>query len=354
MLALIVGIILILIYFFAKEEKFSKKTICICLFLIFSLFAFRNIVGVDDNNYKLYYDLISSGNDLQFFNISGTEYSFYLFCKFFQLFGFNYKIIFFIYSLISFYYIYKTLSLCELTKEEYLILFLSFLSFSFVPYITIMRQFTATTIGIYAIYKYKKFDVRAFCLFAFAFFIHNSSIIFVPVYLFKNIKIFKNVNIYLLLPFICLFFNFSGLFIFLAKLLLKNSSYYRYIENIYNVGTGSGIVVFFLFAFYILSIILIKINKKEINLTIYLELVFFSLYFLTFKQGVINRLAYYFILFEPISILYIYRNINLTKKKCFLIFCILMFLLFISYNTIIRGNGNYSIVNYSVDFWRKT
>ena len=117
MMVLLCTLLLIEMYLIYDEKKYYKYGIVISLFLIFFLFAFRNNVGIDDYNYKLYFDLISAGNDKQFFNISGVEYSYYIICKVLSFLRLNYKSVFFFYSSIGFIFIWKTLKKFSLNKE---------------------------------------------------------------------------------------------------------------------------------------------------------------------------------------------------------------------------------------------
>jgi|GEM_PF-4299854 hypothetical protein len=353
MMVLLCTLFLIIIYLIFDEKKYCKYGIVFSLILIFSLFAFRNIVGVDDNNYKLYFDLISAGYDKKFFDISGVEYSYYIICKILSFFKLNYKSIFFVYSSISFTFIFKTLKKFSLNKEQYLTLFLSFLAFSLIPFITVMRQFTATSIAIYAICD-KKINIKNMALIIIATLFHNSAIIFLPILLISKIKFINKKVFYILIPLIAIFLNSTGIFYSLVKVLLKGTSYYRYIlEMNETVFGGSGIIVMLMFLVYLANLLFLEkeLNNENIKLISFMQMIFFSLYFLCYGMGVIGRLYYYFIFFEPLSLILICKNIKSNNNKLSYYLTSSFLVLLIFYN-IMNDLDRFRILNYSINFWR--
>ena len=353
MMVLLCTLLLIGMYLIYDEKKYYKYVIVISLFLIFFLFAFRNNVGIDDYNYKLYFDLISAGNDKQFFNISGVEYSYYIICKVLSFLRLNYKSVFFFYSSIGFIFIWKTLKKFSLNKEQYLTFFLSFLAFSLIPFITVMRQFTATAIGIYAICD-KKINIRNMALIIIATLFHNSAIIFLPILLISKIKFINKKVFYILIPLIAIFLNSTGIFYSLAKVLLKDTSYYRYIlEMNETVFGGSGIIVMLMFLVYLANLLFLEkeLNNENIKLISFMQMIFFSLYFLCYGMGVIGRLYYYFIFFEPLSLILICKNVKSNNNKLSYYLTSSFLVLLIFYN-IMNDLDRFSILNYSINFWR--
>lgn len=352
MMVLLCTLFLIIIYLIFDEKKYCKYGIVFSLILIFSLFAFRNIVGVDDNNYKLYFDLISAGYDKKFFDISGVEYSYYIICKILSFFKLNYKSIFFVYSSISFTFIFKTLKKFSLNKEQYLTLFLSFLAFSLIPFITVMRQFTATSIAIYAICD-KKINIKNIILIILASLFHGSAVVFLPILFLENIKCFNNKISYIFLPLFAYFLNFSGIFYALIKVILKGTSYYRYVLEIdQTTFGGSGIVVLLMFICYLINLLFFEKdeNNEKVKLILFLQMIFFSLYFLCSGMGVIGRLYYYFIFFEPLSLILISKNVKKNNNLMYYL-ASFVFVLLIFYQVIIDLD-RFSLLNYSINFWR--
>lgn len=352
MMVLLCTLFLIMIYLFFDKKKYYKYGVIISLILIFSLFAFRNIVGVDDNNYKLYFDLISARNDQKFFDVSGVEYSYYIICKVLSFFRLNYKSVFFLYSSISFIFIGKTLKKFSLNKEQYLTLFLSFLAFSLIPFITVMRQFTAASIGIYAVCD-KKISIKNIILIFIASLFHSSAIIFLPILFIKGIKYFNNKISYISMPIIAFFLNSSGIFYTLIKVILKGTSYYRYVLEIdKTIFGGNGIIVSLMFICYLINLLFFEKNEdnEKIKLISFLQMVFFSLYFLCRGMGVIGRLYYYFIFFEPLSLILISKNVKKNNNLMYYLSSS-FFVLLIIYQVVINLD-RFSILNYSINFWR--
>ena len=352
MVLLLCLIFLIVIYFVFDEKKYKEYGVLISLLLIFSLFAFRNMVGIDDDNYRIYYDLIKFGSVETFFNISGVEYSYYLICKVFTILNFNYKAVFFFYSSIGFIFIEKTLNKFTLNKKQYFLFFLSFLAFSLVPFITVMRQFTATAIGIYVICD-NKVNFKNIVLLILSFCLHNTSIIFLPILFISKLDFFNNKKIYILLPLLAIFLNVTGIFYWLIKIILKGTSYYRYVlEANITIFGGAGKVVITMFLAYLFNLIFLNndIKNKNINILLFLQMIFFTLYFLCSGLGVLGRMYYFFIFFEPISLIMIctnlkkYNNIAYYLSSSFFIFLII-------YELLIEFE-RFNIINYSINFWR--
>lgn len=352
MMLILCTFIILMIYLMLDEKKYKKYGVFISFFLILFLFAFRNNVGVDDGNYKLYFELIKAGNIDEFFRISGVEYSYFVICKLFSILNLNYKSVFMFYTLVGFSFLWLTLKKNKFNKNEYLILFLSFLSFSLIPFITVMRQFVAAAIGIYVIYD-QKINTKNILLLVLAFLFHGSSIIFIPLFLISRIKIINKKIIYIFMPILAIILNYSGIFYSILKIILKGTSYYRYVINAQTTTFGgSGIVVITMFLVYLFNLVCFKndLGNRNLKITLYLQMLFFSLYFLCNGLGVVCRLYYYFIILEPISLLLISKNLK-KYKKLYFIGCICFLIFLVIYHAFVDLN-RFSILNYSFNFWR--
>lgn len=352
MAIILCSIFLLIIYLLLDDKKYKKYGVLISFALIFVLFAFRNApVGVDDNNYKLYFELIKSGDYRNFFLISNVEYSYFVICKFLSFLNFNYKSVFVFYSVIAFYFLWLTLKKFDLNKNDYLIVFLSFLSFSLFPFITVMRQFTAAAIGIYVMCD-KKINIKNILLLIIAVLFHNSAIIFIPLFFIQRINFLNKKVVYLSIPLVSVLINYTGIFYNLLKILLRNTEYYNYVllANETHFG-GTGIVVIFMFIIYLFNLIFLKndFNNKNVRFILFMQMLFFSLYFLCSGLGAMGRIYYYFVLFEPLSLVLINKNIN--NNNLYLVCCV-AFLLFLNVHHIMIDVDRFSILNYSINFWR--
>ena len=354
MFVLIVVILIILLSLCLGEEKYKKYGVLISFLLIFSIFAFRNTAGVDDENYIYYYKLIAQGEIRKFFAISAVEDSFYYLAKPLTMAGFNYKMLFAVYSFISCLFLYLITRKCNFNKKEYLLFFLSFLAFGVLPYITIMRQFPAAMIGIYAslLFNENKY-VRAIILLLLAIFLHNSSFIFIFVFLLSKIGFFKHKWLYVILPLLGLVLNATGIFYKLMEIILKGTPYYRHFLDIENdTFGGTSIVVIFMFLIYLASIYIItrkKFQNKNIRILIILEMIFFSLYFVTQNMGVLGRMYDYFIIFQPFSLILIYGCSKEKFRTMFLCGISSLLIFLIIYNFGINNFERFHVKEYSVD-----
>lgn len=372
MYVLIVLGIICFLYFYLNDELYKKWGIVLSLVSIFTIFAFRDYIGVDDKVYMFYYNLIKFGKVDYYFSISATEYSFYLISKIISFLGFNYKVMFSFYSSLSFIFLHQIITKCfNFNKKESFIFLLSFLAFSILPYITIMRQFLAATIGIYACFLFVNREIKkSFLYLLLAIFFHYSAILFVLIPLLYKIKPFSYKITYFILSITAIVLSKTGLFLNFLKFILQNSRYYGYIENFRNLHSSSGIVVMFMFICFLIAILLINFKKNlnnKLKLTLIFQLCFFCLYFLTSNLGVIARVYDYFIIFEFMPLILMYRYIreekfklitsrikflNLKNIKSYTFNCIIiMLLVLISYNFIYKNFDDYSLLNYSLNFW---
>ena len=159
---------------------------------------------------------------------------------------------------------------------------------------------------------------------------------------------------YILIPLIAIFLNSTGIFYSLAKVLLKDTSYYRYIlEMNETVFGGSGIIVMLMFLVYLANLLFLEkeLNNENIKLISFMQMIFFSLYFLCYGMGVIGRLYYYFIFFEPLSLILICKNVKSNNNKLSYYLTSSFLVLLIFYN-IMNDLDRFSILNYSINFWR--
>lgn len=344
---------LVLLNLCLNEKYYKIIGIPLSFLLIFSIFAFRNEAGVDDQNYIYYYKLIANGEIRKFFAISAVEDSFYYIAQLSLKLGGNYKMLFSIYAFIGTLFLYLISTKCKLNKKEYLIFFLIFLAFGALPYVTIMRQFPAAMIGIYAtiLFNENKY-IRSILLLMFAMFLHNSSIIFVFAFLFSKIGLFKYKILYVLFPLLAWIFNISGLFYKLMEIILKGTPYYRHFLDI-NEDTfgGTSIVVILMFLIYCILIYVIprkNLEKKEERVLVLFQMIFFSLYFVTQNMGVLGRMYDYFIIFQAFSFLLLYKCTKKDFKNLFLILITLFLSFLVVYNFGITYFDRFNINGYSI------
>ena len=354
MIVLLVLIILVVLNLGLSEENYKKYGVYISFFLIFAIFAFRDQAGIDDKNYIYYYKLISEGEIRKFFAISAVEDSFYYIAKPLTMLGFNYKMLFSVYAFISCFFLYKISNKFNFDKKKYLIFFISFLAFGVLPYVTIMRQFPAAMIGIYACLQFNDNKyIQAILLLLLAIFLHNSSFVFVFVFLLLKIKYFDKKILYIILPILAWVLNATGLFYNIMKILLKATPYYRHFLDIGEDSFGgTSIVVIFMFFIYCASIYIMAkkyFENKDTRVILIFEMVFFSLYFVTQNMGVLGRLYDYFIMFQPFALIWIYHCAKPKFKNIFLCGISSFLVLLVFYNFGIKNFERFHINEYSIN-----
>lgn len=361
-LFVIVLVILVLLYIFLPEEKYKKVGIILSLLAIFSLFAFRNDVGMDDQRYRFFYEIVQYNDIENEWELSGVEWSYRALSAWFSAMGLNYKSIFLFYAFSSFCFLFLIIKELKMDKNRSFLFLMTFMAFCVVPYITVMRSFLAAVIVIYTILKFTPKQFYFWIpMFILAAVIHRSGIFFFPLIFIKNLRLMENRNFLIFTPVVLLIANVCGIWQTLkAPMLNLGIEYANYIGSSSGGLKGTGIVVLVLFILYVVYVIIRARKRDETpcsKMMAQFSFLFFSLYYLTFGVGFLGRISYTFLLFEASSIILLYGIVQKESKVKFindgrlLAFVIAAVLCFVSiYNVSHADIGNFSIDNYSMNF----
>lgn len=358
MLLILIMIILFILYFLLDEKKYLKWGIVISFILIATIFALRNNLGMDDERYRHLFDIIATKNTKMYWDLAGVEKSYFILCFLFSSIGLNYKSLFVFYALISFFFLILIAKNLSLSKNHLFIWILCFMAFCFTPYLTVMRQFAASTISIYAIIKFDNNNfVKPFLLFVIAQLIHSSAMILLPFCFIKNIHFKKEIMLYVLLPLIGLLISITPFWQFVGDIAekLNLGGYFTYINNTNGSLGGTGIMVFSLYIIYALSLLWVYHSNREriynptINLFAKLGSMFFFLFFLTQKTGYLGRIYYPFYLFEGVSLITILNCLPKSKKRYIAAaICVILSIITV-YNASKIGITKFNFDNFSID-----
>ncbi|EPD52347.1 hypothetical protein HMPREF1210_01700 [Paenisporosarcina sp. HGH0030] len=299
-------------------KKQKSKINIIIIFILFTLvYGSRNYGGVDDVTYISAFNNVLSGVE-----VYGLEDSFLLISKFFGVLGLNYKAVFLFYASISFTFMYFSyIELCK-TKRDWIIAILGFFVFSFIPTITVMRQFAAAAIITYAlILKLKGKNKLSLIFIGFASLFHLGSVIGFIIFPLLSIKLKASTKA--IVPIICLAIGYFGYFNNILKsfMYLIPNKYLGYLDNFTNTEPHIGILHLILIIIYLFQFMLTTINKsnespdKTIDFLERTQMVYFSIYFITLSNGWMNRLSIYFILFLPFIFTTFTSRFSLSRDK---------------------------------------
>lgn len=346
----------LMVSFLIFTKKKGSNFNIILVFLMFILvYGCRDYGGVDDITYiNSFYDAVNGKI------VYGMENSFIYTSKFLGGLGLNYKSIFLTYATISFIFMYLSYKqLCQ-NKYDWMIAIIGFFVFAFIPTITIMRQFAASCISMYALInvfnkKYKR------CIFfvTLASLLHASSIIVFITIPIVNKKFSEIVKI--IAPIICLIIGYSGILnIILNKISVIVPSKYLGYLNISQINPDIGLLHIILITIYMLQFILPKISKVKFSTNAYLnfleniEMIYFCMYLITLSSGWINRLSMYFILIIPfIFKTFICRFLNIKDKQILYVVCFVAYISLFTYQIIgLNKSTDMDILPYhgSIDF----
>jgi len=222
------GWITLIILLLLFKPRGKNINIGLVFTLLILLYGCRNYGSPDDFAYIRAFNAAASGG-----MVFGLESSFVLISNLLSRIGFNYKGIFLFYSIISFVFMYLAYNRICSKKSDWLIAVLGFITFSFFPTITVMRQFAAIAIVTYAfVLKFKGAKYKPIFLILFSSLFHNAAIFMLLVLplLKRNVSLtFK-----LMLPIISLFIGFTGSLNKLLHLLTPIIPYKYHIYGVYN------------------------------------------------------------------------------------------------------------------------
>ncbi|MHB8077054.1 EpsG family protein [Desulfosporosinus fructosivorans] len=315
----------------ALKKEDSSKNVFIVFILFILVYGCRNFGGIDDPSYISAFNSIINGNENM---VYGIEESFLMTARALGTFGFNFKAVFFIYALISFTFIFLAYKELCVNKYDWMIAILGFMVFSFLPTITVMRQFAACAILTYAFtLKLKNKNILSLIFIGLACLLHIGSLIgFVLFHLF-SIKL--NVKTKVIVPLVCLVIGYTGFFVKLLNQLIMfiPSKYLGYLDRYEYSNPNIGFLHTILIIIYLLQFVLNNKTNRNTDKTIdFLErgqMTYFSLYFITLTNGWMSRLSIYFILFLPfifktfISRFSLEANKQILYATCFAAFLLL-------------------------------
>ena len=173
-----------------KDER--TGIILLLLLLFFSMFR-GDEVGTDTQNYMEKYDLIANLflYDANYtFEGGRTELLYYYLCSFIYLNGYSPRWIIYIFSLITYIFIYLGCRRMKVNMAYFALFFV--LSTMYIVSFNIARQFAAISICFFSVsFLFDKGLKQYFFLIGVgvSFFIHSSSILFVPLYFLKNVSL---------------------------------------------------------------------------------------------------------------------------------------------------------------------
>jgi hypothetical protein len=342
----------------ALKREDSNKNVIIVFILFILIYGCRNFGGVDDPSYISAFNSLINGNEKV---VYGIEESFLMISRALGALGFNFKAVFFIYALISFAFMYLAYKeLCE-NKYDWIIAILGFMVFSFLPTITVMRQFAACSIITYAFtLKLKNKNKLSLLFIGLACFFHIGSLIGFVFFLLFSIKL--NVKTKVIVPLVCLVLGYSGFFVKILTQLIVfiPRKYLGYLGEYDYLNPNIGYLPILLLIVYLLQFVLNKTKRNSDKTIDFLErgqMAYFSLYFITLTNGWMSRLSIYFILFLPFIFKTFISRFSLKENKQLLYtICYTAFLLLFVYqivnlpnsinmSTLIPYNGSFDFMD---------
>lgn len=202
-----------------------------------------------------------------------------------------------------------------------------------------IRQFLAATFVLYFVdWIFKKKTIPFIIVVLLATTVHNTAIIWVPVYFLIHLKTWSKK-----------FIISSVIFTVFAFILINSSLFGKTNYSYINESSGNGVNplrVLFMAIPTVLAFIFRKKIKTDytIDFLINISVICTEMYIIgMFTNGVVGRIPVYFELFNYILLPWILKNaFNESNQKLVRLAICSLFLLYFCYNMIIAGNGIYN------------
>lgn len=304
---------------FSERKKYSINGMFFS-FLIIALFVgFRLPIGVDDPMYIEVFNTVKNGDVV----LRDIELSYIFFSYLIgNVFGMNYHGLFLLYSLLSFYYLYRVFDKCVSETNRRPLAIALFFSILFFDGVTLMRQFLAIAVSLYA-QNCTNSKVSKWVHYILAVFFHMTAVFLIlSEFIFKLFRKhkYKTRLIVMISAFV---FQFLPVQNFIKNILINsNLANFYYVKYYLLSDMNTQYAGFVTLTYVLLYIIMInrqsKINSEESdiiekNINDYAYLYIVSMFI--FNQfGWLNRLPIYLIPYQIMSLTYFPKYFSKHSK----------------------------------------
>ena len=354
--------IYIILYFTCIGALFiskKEKALVIPILLLWAMFAFRDLVGVDDINYIKSFENLSKGWSYD------IEFSYQLLAAFANKMGLNYKALFFFYATVSYILLYKGINTLYKTNQRKALFMACFFGLVFVSAMSVMRQFLSACFCFLAtalLYKENKL-IKPLILCVIASLFHGGAVIAIPFLFFMRPQVHITYKAKLIVIFLCVLVGYSGIItrVLEYSMHLFPGSYQIYSSSISGSFSSAGgtLSIILLVLFFVQALMSLRAGIKEPTnkMQIVMEkgqLAYLGLLFLFVHAGVASRLAFSFLLFSAtIPLTFMQRIKKKDRVLTMLAFFALMLVLYLrAINSVaLSGEGGFLPYNASLKFW---
>ena len=242
-------------------------------------------------------------------NYEGVEFGYILLNKIILIFTENYYWLFIITALIFCFFMFK--SIFEQSKYRAISTYIFLTAGLYFYSMNVMRQSMGFAIFLYSLKYIRTKNLKKYVFYILiATSIHKSSLVYLPIYFIRNVKIDYKKFIFISLSIILsknIIFNFLGM-------ILYNTKYYNYISGFYADPTKSMISPIINFLIICIFLLFYKVKSDDIEYKLYLNIHIVA-YLISLLLGTVPLISRVFIAFYHINILSIPYLISLIKGK---------------------------------------
>lgn len=286
-----------------QNNRLSRNLLYMLSFLIvFFPMAFRYQIGTDYENYVYIF------NNLAEYDLIKLEPIYYALNYVIKYLGMDVQWVFILTSFIFCYFIYYT---AQFYHRGWIITF--FILLFYLASFNIVRQSVALSIAFYALHNLFNNRNRNFLFFIFlSLGFHYSTIIFIPFYFIRNIKLswFFSIVLLMLVIFIGTKLNISETIF--NNSIFQDSKYNVYATNEYNreteVKSGIGVILQLIIPITFILLSFSMKNIKHLGFVIVLCLSFILMLYLTLQVYIFTRILVLFSISYLFSIAFIEKS----------------------------------------------
>lgn len=311
-----------------KSKLMKRLLSLISAMILIIVLGFRYYVGTDYGSYVLIFNNISVLNFQELLAYHDTEIGHNILCKIICDLGFDYKVLFLVYAVLTVYFLYRIMNKMKLNK----FIFISTFIFMIFPYsFNIMRQVLAIVLVMYSfMHLFENKNIRSLLFLILAIMFHKPAIVLIPIYLchlFVKNKKMRNALMIVIYSLIVALFLSNILNLVNIDALSRYTSYLDMSEFDYRLIFTTIIKQIPI----ILILYLFRREFKEDNKDNYTYIAIFIIGFIFLVLGAVNptlnRLSLYFTAFNAIIMgKALNRNGITIVKILFYIYLVIYFL----------------------------
>lgn len=341
---------------------YKEINVALLIFTVFliAVIGFRDFGGADDSAYRLFYEN-RYGFNRAFSLLTEKEPSFLLIEMLGWFLGLNYKFVFLMYAIITMLIFYNAIKNYELENYQVGLFCLAFFLVVLTSIFTVMRQALAMAVIFYYYSVQHKLSVKGKIFFAIlSFLCHYASVFSIFLEVIRHLLKIKKLSwkTKIVVPCVSLLIGLFLDFKLIVGYVTSWLGMYEYMNADGNFISSStvGVLTILFFICYVVLVVVNRKNECDENFLIAeeMQMLYFSLAFVTIYLYWGSRLQLYYIAFVPFIIVDLFGKLSFKMvraenvKYAYLFVSLVLVALFVY---VLYGNSNLYESSWSLNFW---